>query len=284
MTAADLLDSLETIADAPGGIDHLRELVLHLAVRGRLVPQDPANEPASVLIDRIEASGAVESCRVLKPIESAGLPEIPATWQWIRLREIVNLNVGKTPSTKNSQYWTDDGGVPWVSIGDMEHYGSVTSTTKHISAKAQEEVFRADPLPRGTLLMSFKLTIGKVARLDCDAFHNEAIVSVFPGESEMKEYLFRTLPIFAALGKTKAAIKGNTLNKTSLANIPVAVPPLAEQHRIVARVDELMGLIGRLEASLSDLRATQEAFSASAVRALPEHGVETPARSAVTAG
>lgn len=270
MTAAALLDSLETLADAPGGIDHLRELVLHLAVRGRLVTQDPANEPASVLVDRIGASGAVEPCRVLKPIESAGLPEIPATWQWVRLREIVNLNVGKTPSTKNSQYWADEGGIPWVSIGDMEHYGFVTSTAKHISPKAQEEVFRTDPVPHDTLLMSFKLTIGKVARLDCDAFHNEAIVSVLPGEGEMKEYLFRLLPVFAALGKTKAAIKGNTLNKTSLANIPVAVPPLEEQHRIVARVDELMALLDRLEAAKEARDATRAQLRDAALAALQD--------------
>ena len=98
--------------------------------------------------------------------------------------------------------------------------------------------------------MSFKLTIGKMARLGIPAYHNEAIISIRPHVPDIDPYLFAVLPVFARQGNTKDAIKGATLNRTSLSNILVPLPPLAEQHRIVARADELMTLCDRFEERL----------------------------------
>jgi type I restriction enzyme, S subunit len=111
--------------------------------------------------------------------------------------------------------------------------------------------------------MSFKLTIGKVARAGIRCFHNEAIISLKPPEAELADYLFRFLPIFAALQKSNNAIKGSTLNKGLLTLLPIALPPLAEQKRIVAKVDELMALCDRLEAQQQE-RETRHAVLARA--------------------
>lgn len=97
--------------------------------------------------------------------------------------------------------------------------------------------------------MSFKLTIGKISRLAIPAFHNEAIISIYPHLPEMDTYIFKVLPQFSRKGNLKDAIKGATLNRESIANIFIPIPPLAEQHRIVAKVDELMTLCDQLEAA-----------------------------------
>lgn len=95
--------------------------------------------------------------------------------------------------------------------------------------------------------MSFKLTLGKVSILEKPAFHNEAIISIYPKDRVFKNYLFMVLPARALGGNTKSAIKGNTLNSESIAALTIPLPPLAEQHRIVAKVDELMALCDQLE-------------------------------------
>ncbi len=94
--------------------------------------------------------------------------------------------------------------------------------------------------------MSFKLTVGKIAILGVDAYHNEAIISLQPYTGIAKDYLFKVLPLSAQGGNTKSAIMGNTLNSSSLALLLLPIPPLAEQHRIVAKVDELMALCDQL--------------------------------------
>jgi type I restriction enzyme S subunit len=73
--------------------------------------------------------------------------------------------------------------------------------------------------------MSFKLTVGKVAFLDVDAFYNEAIIGIYPIEGVSKHYLFYFMPLFAQYGETNAAIEGATLNSQSLSSLPIPLPP-----------------------------------------------------------
>jgi len=127
--------------------------------------------------------------------------------------------------------------------------------------------------------MSFKLTIGKVAVLGIPAFHNEAIISIRTAESEIKEYLKYVLPALANRGASKRASLGATRNGRVLAKSFLPVPPRAEQRRIVARVDELMALLDRLEAKRQEREAARTAARNSILSALREattpDGVET---------
>lgn len=249
------------------GIKKLRELILELAVRGKLVPQDPSDEPASMLLDRIacEKARLVKEKKIKKP---KALPEIggeekpfelPDGWEWRRLPDICDYSPGKTPSTKNSIYWGDlEIDTPWVSISDMQHSGIVNLTSKKITTRAVDDVFKRGPTPAGTILMSFKLTVGKISYLGLDAYHNEAILSIYPFNGISKEFLFHFLPSIALRGNTKNAIMGNTLNAESLSMLQIPIPPEDEQHRIVAKVDELMALCDQLEqCSESQLAAHQ---------------------------
>ncbi|HHF0294289.1 restriction endonuclease subunit S [Pseudomonas aeruginosa] len=258
MTAL-LTDNLPLLAGAPNGIKKLRELILELAVRGKLVRQDPSDEPASELLKRIAEEkaqlvegGKIKRSKPLADINELDKPyELPAGWSWTTLPGAASYQIGKTPPTKESKFW-DDSGLPWVSISDMEHYGEINDTARKVSMLAQQDVFKYPPVPAGTLLMSFKLTVGKVAMLAVDAYHNEAIISLSPFCGVSKDFLFRFLPSIALGGQQKNALMGNTLNSESMAQLLVPIPPLAEQHRIVAKVDELMALCDRLEAQQAD--------------------------------
>ena len=249
------------------GIKKLRELILELAVRGKLVPQDPNDEPASILLEKI----ADEKVRLIKEgkinrqqsaieISDKEKPYVlPSTWEWARFPDVCDYKPGKTPSTKNPVYWSDNSDdIPWVSISDMDHFGRIIATNKKITQKAVDQVFKHEAIPVGSLLMSFKLTVGKIAILDVDAFHNEAIISIQPFNGISRDYLFNFLPTRALAGNTKRAIMGDTLNASSLSLLLIPIPPLAEQHRIVAKVDELMALCDQLEQQQTDSDAAHQ--------------------------
>ena len=90
--------------------------------------------------------------------------------------------------------------------------------------------------PIGSLLMSFKLTVGRTSLLDIDAYHNEAIITIVPfvdEQNSFRNYLFRTLPLLSTAGDSKDAIKGKTLNSQSLSRLLIPLPPMSEQERIV---------------------------------------------------
>lgn len=250
------------------GIKKLRELILELAVHGKLVPQDPNDEPASELLKHIAAEKAelVKQGKIKKPkplpeISEEEKPfELPAGWEWARLPEITHYQVGKTPSTKDSSFWSShENGIPWVSISDLVQNGIVEITSKHISKKAKEDIFKYPPVPAGTILMSFKLTVGKTSLLNIDAYHNEAIISIYEMNGLNRNYLFHLLPLISQLGNTKQAIMGNTLNSESLSMLVVPVPSTEEQKRIVKKYEELMALCDQLEQySLTSLDAHQQ--------------------------
>lgn len=172
--------------------------------------------------------------------------QIPTTWKWVRLGEIINFKIGKTPKRDNNNYW--DGNIPWVSIADMIDGEKIISAKEQVSKIAAKEVF-SDISPKGTLLMSFKLTVGRVSILDCDAYHNEAIISIYPffdNNNIVKNYLFKMLPFMSNFGETKNAIKGKTLNSTSIYNLLIPLPPLEEQKRIVEILNKMLPLVKNL--------------------------------------
>ena len=89
--------------------------------------------------------------------------------------------------------------------------------------------------------MSFKLTVGRTSLLGIDAYHNEAIITIHPffDNNALRNYLFKILPIVANEGDSKDAIKGKTLNRNSLSNLLIPLPPIDEQRRIVAQIEKL---------------------------------------------
>lgn len=274
MNPQRLLQHFDTISEAPDAVPKLRKLILDLAVRGKLVEQDVGDEPASNLLDRIRSrsTGSGASTKQELVLNSDAAPfHLPSGWRWVRLGHLADFSAGRTPSRHDSSYWSP-GAYPWISIRDMVDGGTVTVTKEAVSEKAKSVIFPGEPLPVGTMIMSFKLTIGKMSLLGVPAFHNEAIISIRPRIEAMSTYLFRVLPKFSRQGNAKAAIKGATLNRSSLEQILLPVPPLAEQHRIVAKVDELMALCDQLQSARDAREQQRDRLVAASLQRLTARG------------
>ena len=176
--------------------------------------------------------------------------EIPNVWQFAYFNDISNFQIGKTPATKQMEYWSQ-GEFNWLSIGDMEHYGSILHTSKKITKDAVKEVFNGQlPSPAETLLMSFKLTIGKMSITKIATYHNEAIISIYPYTQIERDYLFYLLPIVTKLSISKKVLMGQTFNSKSLTDLIVPIPPHEEQLEIIKRVKHLMDKCKNIEGKL----------------------------------
>ena len=283
MNADRLFALYNRVVEAPDAVDHLRRFVLDLAVRGTLVEQDPADEPASELLKRIDEAkdrlagfNRAKKSRALPRINPREIPfELPPAWQWVYFGNIVDFSAGRTPPRKEPSYW-NTGDFPWISIADMDDGKTLRSTKETVSTEARLNVFKREPEPPGTMIMSFKLTIGKITKLGIPAFHNEAIISIRPHVGELDSYLFKVLPDLARGANTKGAIKGATLNRKSLSTIMVPLPPLAEQRRIVAKVDELMTLCDRLEEARAAREDTRDRLTKASLARLVSPDIDAP--------
>ena len=284
----------------------LKNSILQMAVQGKLVPQDPNDEPASVLLERIRAekeelikAGKVKKDKKSSEIfrgASRNLPyafceqigkeirdisdeipfEIPDSWEWVRFSNLVNFSMGKTPPRKETEYW-ENPIYPWVSIADMPADGTVLSTKEKVNQYAADNTFKSGISPIGTLIMSFKLTVGKVSILGIDAYHNEAIISIFPFVDDdriVTSYLFKVLPLIAQNGDTKTAIKGATLNSDSLSNLLIPLPPLTEQKRIVNRIVELEPYVSAYDIAETHLTALNTTFPEALKKSILQEAVQ----------
>ena len=248
--------------------EQLKKSILQEAIQGKLVPQIAEEGTAQDLLKQIKeeklklvkegklkksalASSVIFRGDDNKYYEQIGkkclditdeIPfDLPYNWCWCRFSNIVSMTIGKTPARGEQTYWIN-GKYNWVSISDMVDGGLISTTKEKVSDLAVKEVFSAPISEKGSLLMSFKLSIGKTSILDIDAYHNEAIITIRPvidKEHAMRNYLFKVLPLIANLGESKDAIKGKTLNSKSLSNLLIPLPPLQEQQRIIEQMNRL---------------------------------------------
>lgn len=184
---------------------------------------------------------------------------IPDGWRVETLENVADYSTGRTPSRDNPKYWEEsDAAVPWVSISDMKPFATVRSTRERISASAFHEVFRARCAPAGTLLMSFKLTIGRVATLGMDACHNEAIIALRPKSGIDQRFLGYFLSQIDYEDLQDRQIKGNTLNQEKIDRLSISLPPVAEQVTISDALDLARSALdceSRVEAATRQLKA-----------------------------
>ncbi|HFQ5280257.1 TPA: restriction endonuclease subunit S [Vibrio vulnificus] len=238
------------------GVKKLRELILELAMRGKLVPQNPNDEPASVLLDRIaeEKKKLIENKKLrkskdLNEISEKDIPyRIPSTWKWCYLSDLGSIIGGGTPKSNEDVYWTDKG-VKWLTPADL--YGL---KSKYIGSGKRDitnlglEKSSAQLLPKGSVLFSSRAPIGYVAITSNELATNQGFKSVVPIFQELSEYIYYFLKRSGKFIDAEAS--GTTFKEVSgtvVSNVLTPLPPIAEQHRIVAKVDELMALCDQLE-------------------------------------
>lgn len=162
--------------------------------------------------------------------------QLPDGWSTEPFDKVATYSAGRTPARATAAYW-QNGKVPWVAISDMEPFGVIHETREKVSELAFNEVFRGQVVGPGTLLMSFKLTIGRVAKLGIPACHNEAIISIEPRQGVDSGYLGYFLSQVDYADHQDRAVKGNTLNRDKIDRIPVVLPTEPEQPSIAAILD-----------------------------------------------
>lgn len=171
-----------------------------------------------------------------------------------RLDEIFHLQMGKTPSRNHSEYWVD-GKNCWVSIADLGTYQKFTSDTKEKITDLAVCESGIKCVPENTVIMSFKLSLGKTAITKEPVYTNEAIMAFIPtGKFEvLPDYFYYVFSGRDWSKDTNRAVMGSTLNKATLSEISVDVPSLEEQQKIAAVLDKVSDLIAKRRQQLEKL-------------------------------
>lgn len=284
MKREDLIAALETVADAPTGIPQLRDLVVQLAVSGLLTQQDPTEEPASALLDRVAAERArlVQEKLIRKPkclpaIEPDEHPfELPEGWQHARLGDVVTVVRGITFPASAKNKAQADGLVACLRTTNVQAYIEWDDLlfVPEEYVKRQEQFVKKDDIVMS--MANSRELVGKVAIInrDVEGVTFGGFLSVIRPTLLLPQYVMTVLRDPSA----RQRLIDSSTQTTNIANISLGrlnpfilgVPPLAEQHRIVARVDELMALLDRLEAAKEARDATRAQLRDSALAALQD--------------
>lgn len=264
MTAL-LTDNLPLLAGAPNGIKKLRELILELAVRGKLMPQDPSDEPASELLKRIAeekarlvAEGKIKKQMPLAEIDKEAEPfELPAGWKWSSLAQVAFINPRNAAADSLEVSF-----VPMTFIGtrfDDQHaqeprlWGEVKQGFTHF-AESDIGVAKITPCFENSKACVFSNLVNGLGAGTTELH----IVRPVAGTLDPRYVLaYLKSPQFLLVGETKmtGTAGQKRLPKDFVEANPFPLPPLAEQHRIVAKVDELMALCDRLEAQQAEAKS-----------------------------
>jgi type I restriction enzyme, S subunit len=258
MSAGQLFTHFERIAEAPNAVPRLRSFILDRAVRGQLVEQDPRDEPTIELLGRIEAErarlfkeGEIRKARPSSPIASKDEPfEIPTSWAWVRLANIVSyVQRGKSP-----KYAAGDG-LPVISQRCVQWWGLDLGAAKRITMNSIDSYEPSRFLRDGDLLWNSTGTgtIGRIvkvvsppARLVCDS-HVTVVRCLVVAPEYVRSWL-RSELVYGVIEEQAAGSTNQVELTVEMAtNQLVPLPPLAEQHRIVAKVNALMELCDRVE-------------------------------------
>ena len=239
----------------------LRQKILDLAIHGKLVPQDPNDEPASVLLERIRAEKErlIKEGKIKKGKKSAKTSdkphypfELPKGWVWCKLDDIAYIGTGATPLTA-CKYYYENGNIAWINSSSTK-VPFIAKASNFITQKAIEET-NCLVYPKGTLVIAMYgegKTRGQISELLIDAATNQACAAVRPYSEATKKYL-------------KLFFEGNYLHIRALAeggnqqnlsvgkiqNYEIPLPPLDEQKRILDKAKELLLQIDNIEVGKS---------------------------------
>ena len=259
----ELLPKVEAYGKAQESLDKLNEelperlkkSILQEAIEGRLVPQDPNDEPASVLLDRIrkEKARLVKEGKLKKkdleeiPVEEDEKPfEIPKSWEWVRIGNVYKTSSGGTPEKGHPEFY--DGDIPWVKVGDL-----TSLYIDHTEDKITEEGLNSSSakiFPADTILLAMYCNdaIGKSSILTKPMTTNQAICGLYPNPYLQKEYVYYAIQSNRSkLQEQSAGGAQKNINQKIVNDLIIPLPPFAEQKRIVAKIEQLLHEIDMLK-------------------------------------
>lgn len=251
-----------------------------LPTQERIVEVIGAVDDQIAALDAEATSGAAVRAALVADL-LAGADE---TWKATTLGSIATLSIGRTPDRKNSSYWTTDTSYPFCTIADMPVESWSIDPQREGVTDAAIRDGKAKLAPAGSLLMSFKLTIGRVGFAERDVYPNEAIVRIEPSDSVSSRFLALWLESHDLTGNAPRAVKGKTLNSKSLAAIRVLLPERAVQDVIADTIKVFDQRIAATRAETERLRAVRASLLSGLLTPPGEAGhinVETVEKEAV---
>ena len=235
----------------------LRQKILDLAIHGKLVPQDPNDEPASVLLERIrdEKERLINEGKIKRPKKAKATSDkphypyqLPEGWVLCKLEDIASIGTGATPLTKCKEYYLN-GNIPWVNSSSTKD-SVIETPSNYITSRAIQDT-NCVVYPKGTLIVAMYgegKTRGQVSELGIEAATNQACAAICPFEKEFKNYL--KLFFESNYLRLRALAEGGTqpnLNLGKISNYEIPLPPLEEQCRIFTKIKHWISLIDVIE-------------------------------------
>lgn len=236
------VDELETSCENMTKlVAQVKSKVLDLAIHGKLVQQDPNDEPASELLKRINPKAEIIT-------DNGHYQKLPEGWTICRLKDISKIVTGSTPSKSNKGYY---GGIfPFFKPADLDAGRHVYKATEYLS-EAGKKVSRV--VPKGATAICCIGTIGKVGYLMYEGATNQQINCTIPSKVVDSVFLFYLCasPLFSdKLNSESSAVTISIVNKSKIEAISVPLPPLAEQKRIVSKIEEIFAQLEAIETAL----------------------------------
>jgi type I restriction enzyme, S subunit len=282
MNAERLLAHYHRIAGAPDAIPRLRRFILDLAVRGKLMSQNPDDEPASELLERMAKEKARLGLKhIVSPLALDEIPfELPKGWSWSRIGEVCSkTGSGSTPRGGKEVY--KDSGVAFLRSQNVYDDGLRLKDVVYIEQSTHERMGGTHVLPGDLLLNITGGSIGRCCRVADDigeANISQHIAIIRVALKGIEGFLHRLVlsPYFQkfVFDEQTGAGRGG-LPKNRMDQIAVALPPLAEQHRIVAKIDALMALCDRLESARAARETVRDRLAAASLAILNAPNPET---------
>ncbi len=261
------------VASAPNGMQKLRELILDLAVHGKLVPQNPKDEPANQLLKRVQEQKAKVSKGKKNKFDGIVLDEdmastFPESWALITLGMIGEWGAGATPLRSNPNYY--GGNIPWFKSGELTS-DFIDSSEEKITELALKECSLRENKVGDVLIAMYGATIGKTAILAVEGTTNQAVCACTPHQGVFNRFLLVLLKALKQnfISQGAGGAQPNISREKIIATL-CGLPPTEEQKRIVKRVDELMALCDRMEAQQSDAEAAHETLVKTLLDALTQ--------------
>lgn len=244
----------------------LKNSILQLAVQGKLVEQRAEEGTARELLEQIKLEKdqlikdkKIKKSKPLPEITEEEIPfEIPEPWEWVRVGEVGSWSAGATPSRQHPEYY--EGNIPWLKTGDLND-GYIVDIPEFVGEIALEKTsLRLNPV--GSVLMAmYGATIGKLGILEIEATTNQACCACIPYSCVMNKYLFYYL--MSQRGnyiKMGAGGAQPNISKEKIVISLIPLPPLEEQHRIVAKIEEILPYIDQYDKAYTKLETFNKKF------------------------
>ncbi len=256
-----LLSNLNILATAPGGVARLRELILTLAVQGKLVAQNPGDEPAGVLLkkiraekDRLIAAGKIKRDKPLAEMAEEEKPfRLPQGWEWVRLNSLLQkIGAGSTPLGGREVYVPS--GVKFLRSQNVWDDGLHLDAVAYIKPATHAKMAGTVVVANDLLFNITGASIGRCAVVSSDfdeanvSQHVTIVRTVLPALNAFLHKVLVSRHVQQAVMDVQVGVSREGLSIAKLGQFLIPVPPLAEQSRIVTRVEELMRLCDALEA------------------------------------